>query len=497
MSPSGTRQTTFTFLAIVVQLVCLVIVIWRVELESPIFYQIIAPLVLVGFPIHHLLPVAYRRPFFVLLTWLGGFLAFGLVGGLALMSVGLLIAGVLYTSPRWRIVELSFFAVAMAFLRVYESDEFDLIWPIMASLFMFRVIVYMVQTRSRPGSLTDTLSYFFLLPNLAFPLFPVIDYQTFQKTYYNDDALAIYQTGLQSILRGVFQWILYLFIREHLFISPDEAKTSGQWFQFLLTNFALYLRLSGQFHIIVGILHLFGFNLPVTNFHYFLSFSINDFWRRVNIYWKDFMVNTVFYPTYSRLTGRVQTRRLTLSLLTVILVTAFLHSYQWFWLTGELRFTLQDGLFWGIFGLLMIANSLYELRYPAKPRLGQKTKPVSRFIRLSLSTVGTFVLICLIWSMWTAPSLDVWLAGWSLVSLPTVIALIFVGLIGLVLWRIAPRFTAPMPQWSWQPNYAIITAIGILLLLGLTFLPIVPELTLDVPGRGYYEDLLDHWLLQN
>ena len=58
----------------------------------------------------------------------------------------------------------------------------------------------------------------------------------------------------------------------------------------IVFTYLLYLRVSGQFHIIVGMLHLFGYDLPETNHRYLLARSVNDFWRRVNIYWKDFMV---------------------------------------------------------------------------------------------------------------------------------------------------------------------------------------------------------------
>ncbi len=62
--------------------------------------------------------------------------------------------------------------------------------------------------------------------------------------------------------------------------------------------------MSGQFHIIVGMLHLFGFNLPETHHSYFLASSFTDFWRRINIYWKDFMMKIFFYPAYFALSKR-------------------------------------------------------------------------------------------------------------------------------------------------------------------------------------------------
>ena len=50
---------------------------------------------------------------------------------------------------------------------------------------MFRMIVYLydVKYQSGPVQWKDYLSYFFLLPNYYFLLFPVVDHQTFRKAF--------------------------------------------------------------------------------------------------------------------------------------------------------------------------------------------------------------------------------------------------------------------------------------------------------------------------
>ena len=50
-----------------------------------------------------------------------------------------------------------------------------------------------------------------------------------------------------------------------------------------------------------GMLHLFGYQLPETHHHYLLATSFTDYWRRINIYWKDFMVRIFFNPVVFRL----------------------------------------------------------------------------------------------------------------------------------------------------------------------------------------------------
>ena len=72
----------------------------------------------------------------------------------------------------------------------------------------------------------------------------------------------------------------------------------------IVFSFLLYMRISGQFHIIAGMLCLFGYDMPETNHRYLLATSLNEFWRRANIYWKDFMVKSFYLPAYFRMRGR-------------------------------------------------------------------------------------------------------------------------------------------------------------------------------------------------
>ena len=51
-------------------------------------------------------------------------------------------------------------------------------------------------------------------------------------------------------------------------------------------------------------LHLFGYELPRTNNRYFLASSFTDLWRRINIYWMEYMRKMIYYPV------AVRTRRL-------------------------------------------------------------------------------------------------------------------------------------------------------------------------------------------
>jgi alginate O-acetyltransferase complex protein AlgI len=173
----------------------------------------------------------------------------------------------------------------------------------------------------------------------------------------------------------------------------------------MVMTYLLYLRVSGQFHIIVGLLHLFGYDLPETHRRYLLAHSLTDFWRRINIYWKDFMVKMVYFPLYFRLRKSGDTRAQILATSAVFVTTWLLHSYQWFWLRGDWLFTWPDTLFWGILGALVVLNVLIEARRPQKRVVTGAQGYALRGVQIAC----TFSLITTLWFLWNASSLSEWL----------------------------------------------------------------------------------------
>src|SRR5262249_44381329 len=135
---------------------------------------------------------------------------------------------------------------------------------------------------------------------------------------------------------------------------------------YLAANYLLYLRVSGQFHLACGLLHLFGFQLPETHHNYLLATGFTDYWRRINIYWKDFMVRGVFNPVALRLPRRPQWQALAVAPLAVFVATWALHVYQSFWLRGAWGLSVPDALFWGILGALVLVNVQLDARAPRR-----------------------------------------------------------------------------------------------------------------------------------
>ena len=271
-------------------------------------------------------------------------------------------------------------------------------------MFMFRLALYLRALKTRPAErgVVGALAYFFMLPNLAFPLFPVVDYQTFRRTHYDKDEAGDLRAG-PAVDRARPAAPAALPASSTTTSSTIRSTWSslGDLVQFMLGTFLLYLRVSGQFHLIVGLLHLFGFRLPETHKLYYLAHSFTELWRRINIYWTDFMMKTVFYPTYFKVKKLGP-------------ATALVHLDR-----GGVRrrpgcctpisgsgcaaafpLTPQDTLFWGILGALVVVGALREL----KARQGQAAQAAAGAGSSGCKRGDTFSLFCFLWSLWSTES---------------------------------------------------------------------------------------------
>jgi D-alanyl-lipoteichoic acid acyltransferase DltB (MBOAT superfamily) len=346
----------------------------------------------------------------------GLFGAASMPAAIVLVVASLVLIGVCHLPiPMWgRLAILAAIVAGLAVLRAgwLTQDWIAMTIPILASMFMFRLAAYLydISHGKGPKDLWGRLGYFFMFPNMVLPFFPVVDFATFGRTYYNTEALSIYRTGVSYVLRGLVHLLLYRVVYMFLVLAPDQVQDPVSFLQYLVANFGLYLKISGLFHFVVGILALFGFNLPETHTRFYFANSFIDFWRRINIYWKDFMQKMVFTPSYmqfkklgvSHLTG------VSLSILVVFLATWALHTYQWFWITGTYLFAMTDMLFWAILGVLLIGQTLLEAR--PKPAAVARGGLIGPRTLLVVRTVCTFLFICLLWSFWTSPTVEDWLA---------------------------------------------------------------------------------------
>ncbi len=515
------RVNVLKFGSIIVQFGLLVLVIRQFQLENQAFYEGIMLLAFYGFIVHFFLPLVYRLPFFVFLSLVAILGVLGITNGILLIGAGLVLIGLCHVPVRFsiRVALLLGVGIVLALLRsqLLQSAWPDILWPILGSMFMFRLIIYMYDLRhlKEPVSFWRSLAYFFMLPNIVFLFFPVVDFASFRRTYFNEDRYRIYQRGLTWMFHGVLQLVLYRFVNNYIVIPTEEVASATDVARFATSNFLLYLRVSGQFTLIVGLLHLFGFNLtPVFN-SYLLSSSFTDLWRRINIYWKDFMQKIFYYPAYFRLTGLGDTSRLIVVTLFIFFMTWFLHAYQWFWLRGSFLFTATDILFWSLLAILFLANILFEAKRGRKRTLGKQSLSYRDLIGKALRPALIFSVISFLWSLWTSETVADWLALWSVaVNLEGLLTLflIFLGItviMGVFIWTGRDRPSSKLKQPGNEFRPAIINAA----LLGLILVVTTPSVyagfgnqavsvidTLKFNGltardaellqRGYYEDLI-------
>lgn len=457
------------FLLILVQLSLVALVSRELDMQTSAFRRILF-LVVPGFVVHHLLPPRYRLRFFTalsigaLLVVMGGAPqrvwdpALGLPRSAAILGAGLLLIGMaLLPIGFWKRVALLAAAGGLGALfraGIVGPTSLAIVWPVLAALFMFRMFVFLydVSTSAERPPLTRSLAYFFLIPNACCLLFPVVDFKTFWRKYYDEDALVIYQRGVRWMGRGITHLLLYRLVDQLVSVQPGDVTNGTQLIQFVVSNSLLYLKVSGQFHLIVGMLLLFGFNLPETNHRYFLASSFTDYWRRVNIYWKDFMMKVFYYPTVFRLKRLGPTWGMFVATFVAFFATWVLHLYQTWWLRGSVSLKLTDVLFWSLLGLLFLLNSLWELKRGRRRRLTTSRYGLRDTVSLTLRTAGTFAAISVLWSLWSTESLSQWLHVWSLADRSTLSwggAVLAVVMLATLYFEVLPNLGPRAAALAW------------------------------------------------
>jgi alginate O-acetyltransferase complex protein AlgI len=398
----------FAVLAVELGMLLLVFDLYRLESRR---FLTLSFLIVGGFAVSYWLPFRFKEPFFIALS-LGGsyFLLDPAVASLLLGAGGILFAIIRSGLDfLWRVLAIVGFGMVCAYGRA--TGQFLIpnhFWAVFGAVFMFRMIIYLydIKRLPEPPRFKDFVSYFFLLPNYYFLLFPVVDFKTFRKSYFQRDVHVVAQQGVWWILRGTIHLLLYRLVYqlEGMF-APTRVAVSASVAARIILGFLLYLQVSGQFHIIVGMLHLFGYDLPETNRKYLLSRSISDLWRRINIYWKDFMVKICYLPAYFKLRRTGELRAQLVATTLVFLATWALHAYQFFWLQGRFRVTVNDTLFWTILGTLVVANVWFEAKQQKHlPRPGRRPRAVE-----ALQIVATMSVFMLLWSLWSFNNLTEWI----------------------------------------------------------------------------------------
>ena len=417
--PETCRRSIRAFVRTLTYLVLLLAVFKVYRIEERAFqghaFQTLVSIAILSLPVHYFTPFRWKKSVFLATSMVSLFWVFGALAAAAVLGIAGILIGICYLPIAWifraAILGALAFVIGWARLESARVGIPDNVWPILASMFMFRLLIYLyeIKHRNRVEPLLDTLLYFFLLPNYCFMHFPVIDYRTMQRGYFDDDVHAIQRRGLQMMFRGTVHLLCYRLVYHELLLPPNKVHDLVSLGVYLVCNYLRYLQVSGQFHMACGMLHLFGFHLPATHHHYLLATGFTDYWRRINIYWKDFMVRLFFNPIVFRLKHWPQPIALAVATLAVFAATWLLHAYQSYWLRGTWGFTVPDGLFWGCLGALVLVNVQLDARR-GQTSAGWKRPSLkwSDPLVRALKVTGTFTTVTLLWSLWSSPSVSAW-----------------------------------------------------------------------------------------
>src|SRR5262249_44012663 len=217
LPPTAFPDRLRAFAPVGLELALGLIVVHRFEFAAQIYSSPVLALAAGGFVVHAWLPARLRVAFFCLLS-LGGLLFFlGWPNGAWVIGLGGGLIAVCYLPVPFalRVAVIGLAAFALALLRMEFDQPF---WPVLGSMFMFRLILYLYQLRhtaARPP-LALTLAYFFPLPNVCFLFFPVFDFRTFRETYRPGDPWVTAQSGVGWIARGLSHLLAYRVIKYYV-----------------------------------------------------------------------------------------------------------------------------------------------------------------------------------------------------------------------------------------------------------------------------------------
>ena len=514
------------FLLLAAELAVILLLIRSYHLEQDLGLTRLLPVVFAGFVIHAWAPQRLRPPLFLAISLIGIVVFLSPLQAAALVVMGMTLIAICHLPIRYgaRVAILMLAGIGLAAVRaewilIPWKTIPTIVIPVLGAMFMFRLMVYMYDLphEKQPVSVWQRLSYFFLLPNVCFLLFPVVDYSTYKRTYYSSDEIAIYQKGVRWMFRGVVHLLMYRLVYLYFVIPPHEVTGLPDVIRYTTSFWLLYMRISGQFHLAIGILCLFGFNLPETNRLYYLASSFTDLWRRVNIYWKDFMQKVFYYPMFTRLKRLGTLPGVLLATIAIFVVTWLLHSYQWFWLRGDFPLRAVDVVFWGAIGVGVVLNVWREMTGEKRSRLSRPSFSFSRALAHTLKVLAMFITMSILWTLWSGTSVAELLEVLSVArDSPTRdFALLAITLVAIVTLGVAAQYVAsegwpgivPRGIAARAPAPILVAALALLIVAqpsvqGRLWGPVAAvaasfgyagqnEVDEELETVGYYEDLLD------
>lgn len=363
-----------------------------------------------AFVVQFLLPSKYKILAFIM-AGLTALVIFFSPKDALIVLVGIIFIGFIGSLRINYWIKITLLTIIGVFLALSRSHVIPSVIPdkvitVLAGIFMFRILIYIYTLNHEKNEENRSMqfSYFFMFPNLVMPFFPIVDYKNFVNGAKSGHTLLAYNRGANLILRGLIQILFYRIFYSYFIPSIGDVDNVLSLSQFIFFTYLTTLRLSGILHFAVGVLCLFGFNLPDIFYNFYLASGFDDYWRRLNIYWKDFIVKVFYYPVFFKIRKIGMVRATMITTIFIFIINWVLHNYQLFWITGTWTFKWTDFIFWMIFGALVTITTYLQLRN-TKTKNNKSRTPIVRTLKICL----TFLTISIMWTFWQSPTVSGWI----------------------------------------------------------------------------------------
>ncbi len=288
----------------------------------------------------------------------------------------------------------NFIALAHSVGIEYAPPAFDIILPIGISFYTFQTLSYTmdVYRRDMPPAKTflDYALFVGFFPQLvAGPIVRASDFlpQCEKARVPTSSELG---WGIHLFLLGLFQKIvvadgLLAPIVERVFDSQDAPSALGAWAATLAFAVQVFADFAGYSSCAIGLALLFGFSLPDNFRAPYAAIGFSDFWRRWHISLSTWLRDYLYISLGGSRRGAWRTN---VNLLLTMVLGGLWHGASWNFVT------------WGTLHGLFLAGER-----SARARFGQALV-WTRWPAQLVLTAGTFLLVCLTWIFFRAPTHD-------------------------------------------------------------------------------------------
>lgn len=292
----------------------------------------------------------------------------------------------------------------------------------MSTNLAYRAMLYAYEASAKRRLLQGAGYPGFLLYMTALPLgafqAPPIGWAVMHQRLRTEADAELMKRGILQMGLGAIYLVLNRLGREHgLLLRHSEVLGAVEELNVLtmvaaanLLMIGLFLELIGQVHLAIGMLRVLGFDIGPGSDRPLLARNVLEFWRRWNIYYRDFLLTLGYYPVVNPLRRRPYLA-VALGGAVTFLLSGFVHAVMEYMgnpaRLGLFRF-LEPHIEMGMLGLFVVVWMLKEAasarRWRSARRKGppEGSPPWAR-VREAGSVACTLTVIGLIYTIFRRP----------------------------------------------------------------------------------------------